>query len=681
MSIRVATDTGGTFTDLVYFHEQDGTLGLGKALSTPPHFSEGVLDAIGGANLALNEVAYFVHGCTVVINAITERRGAKTALVTTRGFRDVVEIARGNRPGMYNLAYRKPVPFVPRYLRFEVNERVDCDGNVIEPLDVEELAEVVRACHEEEVGAVAVCFLHSYVRPDHELQAQAWLKERMPDLAVCCSAEISREWREYERTSTAVLNAYVQPIVSGYLDRLEHDLVKRGARCNFHVMQSTGGTATFAAAKGVPIHLIESGPAAGVAGAALIGHYLGQPNVISLDIGGTTAKCALVEAGWPKVTTDYRLEWRPDFPGYPVKVPVIDVVEIGAGGGSIAWFDEAGALSVGPRSAGASPGPACYGRGGSEPTVTDAKLVAGVIDADYFLGGQIRLDTQLARRALAKVADRLDLSVEAAANGVIRLVDAKMVSALKLVSVRRGHDPRDFALVAIGGGGPMHACALAAELHVKTVFVPPHPGHFSAWAMLVTEPRRDMVQTRVLRTDSVAEAEVEQIFTSMEQELGAALSREHHDAQPVAFVRHADMRYAGQEHTVKVPIGADIGLSGIEQTFHEAHQREYTFQLPDSRVELVNFHVTALQQVRKPDFARAGAHRGPAAEAVKGERMVDFDAHGSHRTPCYERGLLPAGFTCQGPAIVEEPASTTVVYPGQTLEVDQFGNLVVHIGA
>jgi N-methylhydantoinase A len=681
MPLRIATDVGGTFTDLVYFREESGELGLSKALSTPSDFSLGVAHVIDGAGLSLADITYFVHGCTVVINAITERRGAKTALVTTAGFRDVLEIGRNNRPDMYNLTYRKPRPFVPRYLRFEVRERVDKDGHVVEPIHPEDLEPIVKACRDEDVGAVAICFLHSYAHPDHEVQAQRVLRERLPGVAVCCSAQITREWREYERTSTAVLNAYVLPIVSSYLANLEDNLTTKGARCEFHVLQSNGGTATFSAAKQTPIYLIESGPAAGVAGAALIGHAVGEPNIISLDIGGTTAKCSLIEGGELKITTDYKTEWRPDFAGYPVKVPVIDIVEIGAGGGSIAWVDDAGALNVGPRSAGASPGPACYNYGGTEPTVTDAKLIAGVINPEYFLGGQLRVDAGLARRAMAQLADRLGIGVEAAANGVIRLVDAKMINALKLVSVRRGHDPRDFALLACGGGGPMHACALATELRLKKVIIPPHPGHFSAWAMLVTEPRRDLIQTRILPTTQVDNGETARIFASMEAELELLLSREGDANAPIVVTRSADMRYAGQEHTVKVPIQTDIDLGRIESNFHRLHKRQYTFELPDSPIEFVNFHVTAFQQVRKPAIVEIAARGRSRERAFKGARQVDLDVHGVHTTPVYERELLPPGFSKRGPLIVEELASTTLVHPDQTLEVDRFGNLIIHWNA
>jgi N-methylhydantoinase A len=508
MSLRIATDVGGTFTDLVAFDERSGSLIASKVPTTPPAFSRGVLGSIEAAGVDVGEASFFVHGCTVVINAITERSGARTALVTTGGFRDVLLVGRGNRPDMYNLRYRKPVPFVPRRLCFEVPERVDRHGEVVTPIDLAAVDAVAERCAQLGVEAVAVCFLHSYANPEHERAARDRLRERLPGVAVTISADVSRQMREYERTSTTVLNAYVQPVVDRYLTELEERAGALGLRRTPYAMQSNGGTASFARARRTPINLVESGPAAGIMGAVRIGEQLGEPNVIYLDIGGTTAKCSLIEDGKPLMTTEYKLEWTPQTAGHPVNVPVTDIVEIGAGGGSIAWLDDAGGLHVGPRSAGAEPGPACYGRGGTAPTVTDAKLVAGVIDPGYFLGGRLTVSRELALDAIRKLGDAVGTSPEETANGIIRLANARMINALRLVSVRRGHDPRDFVLVACGGGGAMHAAALGAELRVKRVVIPPLAGNFSAWGMLVTDPRIDLVRTHVLRTDGCQMAEL-----------------------------------------------------------------------------------------------------------------------------------------------------------------------------
>lgn len=676
--LRIATDIGGTFTDLVAFDEHTGELITGKASSTPGDFARGVMDSIGHANLDLATAGDFVHGCTVVINAITQRAGVRAALITTQGFRDVLAIGRGNRPDMYNLRTAKPRPFIPRRYRFEVRERVDFRGQVLEPLHLEDLDPIITVCRREAIEALAICFLHAYAHPQHEQMCRDYLASRLPGIPISISSDVTGEWREYERTSTVVLNAYVQPIVDRYLAHLETALGSGGMRCEPHVMQSNGGTTSFATARLRPIYLLESGPVSGVMGSAIIGQALGEDNVIALDIGGTTAKCALIEGGAPRITTDYKIEWRPDSPGYPVKVPVVDIVEIGAGGGSLAWFDPGGALRVGPLSAGADPGPACYGRGGTQATVTDAKLITGVIDPHYFLGGTIALDVDLARRAYAPIAERLGVSIEAAANGVIRLVDHHMINALKLISVRRGHDPRDFVLVASGGGGPMHAAALARELRVKQVIVPPYPGHFSAWSMLMIRPRVDLLRTAVCSTRAVDPAAIAGIYAALQAEATSRFADA--PADQLIWQRSADMRYHGQEHTVKVPLPAHddaLDLHAIEQTFHAVHRREYTFALPDATIEFVTFHLTGWRNTRRPALTSLHTGDQTTRPRIREERVVNLGTVGTWTAPVYERASLPAGFQAAGPLIVEEPASTTLVYPDQWLEVDTFANLVL----
>ncbi|MEM7344511.1 MAG: hydantoinase/oxoprolinase family protein [Chloroflexota bacterium] len=677
MAIRLATDIGGTFTDLVAFDEKSGQVQLGKASSTPHDFSKGILDAVDVSSIDLQEVTYFVHGCTVVINAITERKGVKTALVTTSGFRDVLEIGRGNRPDMYNLRFQKPVPFVPRQRRFEVRERVDRHGTILTPLHLEDLDPIIEQCRADDVAAIGVCFLHAYAHPEHERAVAAKLSAALPDIAVTISSDITQEWREYERTNTTVLNGYVMPIIQGYLDRLEQATSEQAMACPLHVMQSNGGTASFSLAKRLPIYLIESGPVAGVMGAATIGETIGEPNVISFDVGGTTAKCSLIEGGEPKMTTEYRLEWTPLTCGYPVKTPVVDIVEIGAGGGSIAWFDEGDVLRIGPKSAGADPGPACYGQGGQAPTVTDAKLVAGVINPDYFLGGALTVYPELARQAIAPIAEKLNTTIEQAANGIIRMANANMTEALKLITVQRGYDPRDFALIACGGGGAMHAAALAQELHIKKVIVPPHPGHFSAWGMLVTQPRIDLVRTRVHRTTDITPSQLAENFAALESEIQGRFMADG-EAGVITFQRSADLRYHGQEHTVSVPVGHQaLDIKQIEQDFHIAHERMYTFQLADTPIELVNFHVAGFRNVNRPDISKLSVNSQSTISPQV--RQVDFDIDGIHETTIYQRDDLPVGFTAAGPLIIEEAASTTLVHPSQSLEVDNYGNLVIHL--
>ncbi|OLD39699.1 MAG: 5-oxoprolinase [Armatimonadetes bacterium 13_1_40CM_3_65_7] len=681
--MRLASDIGGTFTDLVYLDERTGGLGSAKADTTPSEFERGVINTIHKAGIDVRAVDFFVHGTTVIINALTERKGVRTGLITTKGFRDVLEIGRANRPDLYNLAYTKPIPFVARALRMEVTERVTYKGEVLVPLAEDELLAAATRLMDEQVEAIAVCFLHAYANPTHEARAARLIRQRWPNVAVTASHELTREWREYERTSTAVLNSYVKPIAGRYLDRLDRELTRISVGGARYVMQSSGGTATFAAAREAPINMVESGPVAGVLGAVAIGKLVGESNLISLDIGGTTAKTSLVERGEVKVTTEYKIEWTRTSAGYPIKAPVVDIVEIGAGGGSVAWIDEAGSLHVGPQSAGAVPGPACYGRGGREPTLTDANVVAGRINPGYFLGGEIALDANLARDALQPVARHFGISVEEAALGVIRLANANMVNALKLVSVHRGYDPRDFTLVAFGGGGAMHATALAAELRIARVLIPANPAVFSAWGMLMTDLRYDLIWTSILRTAAAAHNGLDPMWDTLERQ-----ARDYYTQQGVAksrlvFQRFADMRYAGQEHTVKVPVPAGAmtpsAIGEVERRFHALHEQHYTFRLP-SPVEFVNFHLTAFGTVDKPRLPRLRG-KGTARDALKGRREVDFDVRGRLMATVYERGRLRPGAQVKGPAIIEEPAATTVVFPGQHASVDAYGNLIIAVKA
>jgi len=678
MSLRIATDVGGTFTDLVAFDEQTGNVIASKVSTTPSEFSRGVLASVEAADIDLAEASFFVHGCTVVINAITERKGARTALVTTKGFRDVLLIGRGNRPDMYNLRYHKPEPFVRRRLCFEVPERVDHHGAVLEPLDADALDVIADRCAELGVEAIAVCFLHSYANPDHERAARDRLAVRLPEVATTISSDVTRQMREYERSSTTILNAYVQPVLDRYLTQLQEGAGARGLARRPYVMQSNGGTASFDRARRTPINMVESGPAAGIMGAARIGREIGEPNVIYLDIGGTTAKCSLIEDGKPLMTTEYKLEWSPQSAGYPANVPVTDIVEIGAGGGSIAWVDDTGGLHVGPRSAGAEPGPACYGKGGSSPTVTDAKLVAGVIDPDYFLGGRLKVSRQLALEAIGRLGEAVGTPPEETANGIIRLANARMINALRLVSVRRGYDPRDFVLVACGGGGAMHAAALGAELRVKRTVIPPLAGNFSAWGMLVTEPRIDLIRTHLLRTEHSDLPDLAVVYDSLHAEARQGLGEEGGGSTELMITRSVEMRYTGQEHTVSVLLDDEVAaMADLEERFHRAHERLYTFALGDTPIEIVNFHLTGHLAVSTPAISRLDADGRSAERARKAGRSVDFDADGVHECAVYERELLPPGFSTEGPAVVEEPSSTALVHPGQRVTVDEWGNLVI----
>ena len=667
----------GSVTDLVYFDDASGTLSTAKSLSTPGDLTQGVVDTIALSGIASSEVDFFVHGGTTVINTITERKGAKTALVTTAGFRDVLEIQRGNRPDLYNLRFEKERPFIPRLLRFEVRERVDAAGNILTFLENADLERIVERCLEESVEAIAIQYLHSYIAPEHEAETAAYLRQRLPGVAVSASHEITREWREYERANTTALNAYVQPIVHQYFGRLEEALKEVGVHSPYAAMQSNGGTTSFAWAKEHPITLMESGPAAGCNGAAIVGALCGEAQVIYLDIGGTTAKCTTIEDSKPKVTTEYRLEYSRTQFGYPLRVPTVDIVEIGAGGGSIAWFDQAGLLKVGPLSAGADPGPACYGRGGEEPTVTDAKLITGVINPTNFAGGQFNLDKGKARAAMEKVVRGLDASVEEASVAVIRTVEANMINALKLVSIQRGHDPREFALVVGGGGGPMHGAPLGRDLGVKDVIVPLYPGLFSAWGMLATEPRCDFMQTALQRAEEVKKEEVRALFDRLKHAAEEYFRTDANMANAeIAYEGRIDLRYLGQEHSVTVPV--EITAATVEEIladFHDAHDKTYTFRLDDTPVEFVTYRLAASANVPRPELKKLESAGRSLEAARKDSRMVDFSDDGRHEAAVYERDKLPAGAMLDGPLIVEEATSTTLVHPDQHLRVDDFGFL------
>jgi N-methylhydantoinase A len=680
MNSRVAVDIGGTFTDLVCLDETTGEILEEKAHTTPSNFASGVIDAVRKAGLSLDEIKYFVHGTTVVINAITERKGAKTALLTTKGFRDVLEIGRANRPDMYNYFYKKPVPFVPRRLRYEADERVDSAGTVLRPVDEAEIRAVAERMKHEKVEAVAICFINSYANSESEESAAAWLSAALPGVEITASSSLFKVWREYERTSTTVLNAYVKPAAGLYLNTLEDSLKKLGLAEEPHAMQSNGGTATFGRAREVPIGLIESGPVGGVIGAAALGKVIGEPDIITLDVGGTTAKTSLISGGDIKVSTDYKLEWTPHFAGYPVKVPVVDIIEIGAGGGSIAWIDPVGVLKVGPKSAGAVPGPACYGIGGTEPTLTDANLVTGRLNPDNFLGGSFKISVEKAREAIRPIAAFYGISEEEVAVGIIQTATNNMLNALKLVSVRRGYDPMDFALLAQGGNGAVLSPYLAGELKVKKLIVPNLPGTFSAWGMLMTDLRQDFMQTKIMPIAGADLAEINGLYGEMEGRALDIFTKQRIAQADVIFTRSAEMRYIGQEHGVAVSLRCGtvdkIAVDDARETFDRLHKRHYAFDLPEAAVEIVSFNLTAYGIVNKPKIKKL-ERSGELASAVKGGREVYFLDHGPVNCAVYDRSLLAPSHFISGPAVVEESKSVTVLRPGQTLAVDEYGNLII----
>lgn len=680
--IRVCTDVGGTFTDLVYF-EIDGatgthTLRTAKADTTPPNFEEGILNVLREGKVSVSEMSAFAHGTTVVINALTERRGVKTGLVTTRGFRDVLEIARGARPDFFNLQYEKPRPFVERYLRREIGGRLNARGEEIAPLELDALGAIVEDFRREGVDAIAVSLLHAYAEPKHERLVVDRLRQLWPEVSVVASHQITREWREYERTNTAVLSAYVQPIADRYLSRLSDRLVDKGYTGPIYVMQSNCGVDTLDHARIAPITMVESGPASGMWGAAALGRLIGEPNVIALDIGGTTAKCSLVKDGHVQIKTDYYIERDRTHAGYPIMVPVVDLVEIGNGGGSIASANESGRLRVGPQSAGAMPGPAAYGRGGQNATTTDANLMLGRINPDYFCGGAMRADMGAVEAAMNRLADRLQLAPVDVARGIVQIADFNMVNALKLVSINKGYDPRDFVLVAFGGGGGMHAVSLARELGVKEVVVPRGAGVFSAWGMMMSDLRRDQFLTKVLQlTEPEAAATAQQLIDELSGKAIDEYAADGISAERVRLHCGVRLRYQNQEHAEETALlpgeRLDRDMAAVIARFHQQYERKYTYRL-DAPVEMVGLHMAAFAEAGKLEPQRLPLSDRTASVALKGRRRVDYAAAGIHEADIYDSLRLEPGMSFQGPAVIEDPGTTIVVHPRNRVHIDVYGN-------
>jgi N-methylhydantoinase A len=682
--MRVAIDIGGTFTDVVVFDEAKSSLALAKALSTPAELARGVEDGLTKAAVPLDQVLSLIHGSTVVVNAVVERKGAKTALVTTKGFRDVYEIGRINRPESFNPRFRKHRPLVPREDIFEVTERMLADGAVRTPFDEREAREVARIIREEGFEAVAVLFLHSYRAPEHEIRMREILRESTPDLFISVSHELSREYREYERTSTVVANAYVGPNVSRYLGDLERRLRGNKFSGNLMIMQSNGGLCDVEIARRQCIQMMESGPAGGVVGTMALCEILDLEAAIAFDMGGTTAKACVIRRGEPSLSPDYFIGGYNE--GLAIRIPVLDIVEVGTGGGSIAWLDEGGGLHVGPRSAGAEPGPASYGRGGTEPTVTDANVILGRLSPERFLGGEMRLDRNAAETALRdRLAQPLAVTTERAASGLLQVATSAMANAVRHVTLERGLDPRDFTLVAYGGGGPLHAASVAKELSVRTIVIPQAPGHFSALGMLMADLRRDYVQTLFERMDDLEMVELEDQFKKLEGEGRQALEESGIPTDHVVFERAADMRYVGQEHAVAVRMPAHVGdesaRAEIKRRFDDAHELRYSHSAPDESADIVSLRVSAIGHLGKPQFPQVPqGEKTPPTNARRGVRIVIFEGLGAVEATVYDRSKLLHGNFIGGPAIIEEAASTTVVEPGDSVTVNAFGHLVMKLG-
>jgi N-methylhydantoinase A len=664
-------DIGGTFTDLVLFDSVSGRLAVTKTSSTTNQ-ADGVLDAMKRLEVATRRLDRMVHGTTVATNAIVQRRGVNVALVTTRGFRDVLEVGQTRRrvpDTMFLPGFRRPEPLVPRPLRLEVTERTRHTGAVVEAVNDDELTRLADDLRAAGIQAIAVCFLHSYANGTNERQASEVLAKHLPDTFVTSSAEVIPEHREFERFSTTVINAYVSPVLARYLTRLADRLGAEGLAGPLYTMSSSGGAMTVEQASRLGVKTILSGPVGGVQATVFVGEAAGVRDVISYDMGGTSTDVALIRDLTPALSTDNAVE------SFPVRTPQVDINSVGAGGGSIAWLDAAGALSVGPTSAGSLPGPACYDRGGTEPTVTDANLVLGRLSPDHLLAGLVRLRIDLAERALGGLAERMGgLPTTHLADGIVRLAVARMASATREISVRRGYDPRDFTLVAFGGAGPMHACALATELGIPRVLIPPSPGTFSALGLLTSDVRHDFVKTRLALQRDLRPGEVERGFEELEAQARAQLAAEGFKGVRVRFDRSLDIRYAGQawEVNLRVPTPVPEGR-GLRQSFDAAYAAIYGHHgAADEEIQLVRLRLSAFGVIDKPTIVRVPSS---ASAAPRGTRRVYF-AGGWHTCALWDRALLGRGATLRGPAIVEEFGSTTVVPPGWAGTVDDFGNLI-----
>lgn len=684
MSSRLSADIGGTFTDLVLLDEA-GHLHVQKTPSTPDDFKNGVLNGVQitlaaanknrgkRAEIALKDVEYFVHGATVVLNALIQRKLPKTALVTTTGFRDVLEIMRTNNPFMYDMRYVKPAPLIPRRLRFEVSERVRHTGEVMTELDETGVREVALNLKASGATAVAVCLIHAYANPAHEQRVRDIILEVCPQIVVCLSSEVAGEQREFERTSTTSINAATVPIITSYLDRLSGELHDMGLQRDLYVMQSNGGVITSNVARDLPVRTVLSGPSGGVVGGAYLANEIGLDNVVTLDMGGTSTDIGLVAHG-RAVTVD---ESHVD--GWPILAPMIEILAIGAGGGSIGWLDSGGGLRVGPQSAGAVPGPVCYRRGGDEPTVSDACLVLSRLDPDYFLGGRMDLDVDGAKWVISeKVAGPLRMSKEEAAQGMITVVTANMAKAMRQILVARGLDPRDFTLMAFGGAGGMVVGDLLRASDVKRALVPNNPGALCAIGMLVTDFRYDASATMVRALKSADADEVAKVFARLESEARGKLVEEGLRAEDVLVERYVDVRYVGQEYYLKIPVDhGPLDVAMLEAEFNKEHERVYGYSTSLFPCEFVNLRVTALGKVVRPKFPTY-ATRTTADEPLQPDsrRPVYFDGRFVD-APIYRIESLRPGDTMTGPLVIEDPNSTVVVLADQRATVDIYKNILI----
>jgi len=672
-SIRVGIDTGGTFTDLVAFDSANGRIVTFKTPTIPTEPGQTLANAIAGAELAPDQIGSLVYGTTAATNALIERTGARVGLLVTAGHEDIPYIQRINRKTLYDLHWQKSRPLLTNRLdSLGVPERIGSDGEVLRPIDENTVVAHCRTFRERCVQAVAICLLFAYVNPAHELTVKQIVERELPGIPVSVSHEVAPIWREYERASTTIADAYLKPLMHRYIASLTDALASMGMTAPWTIMKSNGGVMRAAAAAESPIQTAQSGPAGGMLAAAAMGRQAGEPDLLTLDMGGTSADVGIVIGGAQKHTTEYEIEW-----GVPAAIPLIDIRSIGAGGGSITWIDAGGFLRVGPQSAGSTPGPACYGNGGNYPTVTDANLVLGRLDPDYFLGGRMRLDRAASERVLQPLADQLGMSLVDLASSIVEIANENMASAIKMVSIERGHDPRRFTLFAFGGAGPLHAVSVARALRIPKVLIPLHPGNASALGMIIADKRVDKIWTQAFKSNDVDAALVEQQFGLIREAAIAELRSEGYAGEP-EISYSINMRYLGQNYEHEVPIPPDAVTSGQLQAAYDAfirtHEEKYGYAIENEIIELVSFRVTAAGCDPTP---RLQAVPETNMDATKPDRTVHFHGIGSMPARILIRYALPPGTAFAGPAIIEEPGATTLVEPGMRGKVLTDGQLLI----
>jgi N-methylhydantoinase A len=682
MHYKLGVDVGGTFTDVFMMSEDTGLLAVYKTASTPDDPSKAILagieEILAAQSLRAEAVSYLAHGTTVATNAIIEQRGGKVGLLTTKGFRDLLEIGRQTRPKLYDLQKDYPPPLVPRDLRLEIAERILHTGEVFLPLNEDQARGQIENLKQEKIESVVVCLLYAYLNPKHEIRIREMIEEQIPGCHISVSHQILPEFREYERLSTTTINAFLMPTMGTYLRNFDAKARKLGLGVAPLVNQCNGGVMSVEAARRLPVRTVLSGPAAGVVGALFIAESAGFPNLITFDMGGTSTDVSLSKEGITTISND---RW---VGGYPVKIPSVDVKAVGAGGGSIAWLDLDGLMKVGPQSAGAVPGPVCYGLGGSEPTVTDANMVLGRLNQKSLLGGRMKINADASKEAIGQLSDSLKLGIIETAQGVIRIVTANMVKAIRAVSIERGHDPKEFILTAFGGAGPLHACGVARELEIRKVIIPPNPGILCAMGLLVADVRNDYVKTQLIPYNQASPEDIEQNFLELENAGRQWLTNEGFEPEVQRLVRSLDMRYMGQnfELTVEAPprkIDKQV-FKALQEGFHEEHARYYGHCSPQELIQIVNFRVTAFGMTPKLSLKKMPNQSIRQQNALLGHRNVWFDKSTPLSTKIFDRSCLVPGDEIIGPAIIEQMDSTTMIPPSERCVVDQLGNLIIHLG-